>query len=127
MNVDKIYVLIYMKGYIMPKKVDNVLEIFIKKLSKLLGKRLKKIILFGSYARGDYEKNSDIDLMILTDLDDEELKKYRMKIREIACDIEIDNDVVISPLLRNISKYNERIDVIPFYMNVNKEGVVLNG
>ena len=111
----------------MPKKIDNVLEKFIKEISKLLGKRLKKIILFGSYARGDYEKNSDIDLMILTDLDDEELKKYRMKIREIACDIEFDNDVVISPLLRNISKYNERIDVIPFYMNVNEEGVVLNG
>jgi len=48
-----------------------------------------------------------------------------MKIREIACDIEFDNDVVISPLLRNINKYNERIDVIPFYINVNKEGIVL--
>ena len=127
MNVDKIYVLIYMKGYIMPKKVDNVLEIFIKKLSKLLGKRLKKIILYGSYARGDFNKNSDIDLMILTDFNNEELKKYRIRVREIACDIEDENDVIISPLLRNIDRYNERIDIIPFYMNVNKEGVILNG
>lgn len=112
MNVDKIYVLIYMKGYIMPKKVDNVLEIFIKKLSKLLGKRLKKIILYGSYARGDFNKNSDIDLMILTDFNNEELKKYRIKVREIACDIEDENDVIISPLLRNIDRYNERIDIM---------------
>ena len=111
----------------MPKKIDNVLEIFIKELSKLLGKRIKKIILYGSYARGDFDKNSDIDLMILTDLNDEELKKYRIKVREIACDIEYDNDVIISPLLRNINKYNERIDIVPFYMNVNKEGVVLSG
>ena len=111
----------------MPKKIDNVLEIFIKELSKLLGKRIKKIILYGSYARGDFDKNYDIDLMILTDLNDEELKKYRMKVREIACDIEYDNDVIISPLLRNINKYNERIDIVPFYMNINKEGVVLNG
>lgn len=111
----------------MPKKIDNVLEIFIKELSKLLGKRIKKIILYGSYARGDFDKNSDIDLMILTDLNDEELKKYRIKVREIACDIEYDNDVIISPLLRNINKYNERIDIVPFYMNINKEGVVLNG
>ena len=110
----------------MPKKIDNVLEIFIKELSKLLGKRIKKIILYGSYARGDFDKNSDIDLMILTDLNDEELKKYRIKVREIACDIEYDNDVIISPLLRNINKYNERIDIVPFYMNINKEGVVLN-
>ena len=74
-TVEKIenYVLIYMQ-----------LEIFIKELSKLFGKRIKKIILYGSYARGDFNKNSDIDLMILTDLDDEELKKYRIKVREIA-------------------------------------------
>ena len=92
-----------------------------------MGKRIKKIILYGSYARGDFNKNSDIDLMILTDLDDEELKKYRVKVREIACDIEYDNDVIISPLLRNINKYNKRIDVVPFYMNVNKEGILLKG
>ena len=90
---------------------------------------MKKVILYGSYARGDYSKNSDIDLMILTDLNDKELQKYRIKVRDIACDIEDDSDgdVIISPLLRNIKKYNERIDVIPFYMNVNNEGVVLYG
>lgn len=28
---------------------------------------------------------------------------------------------------KRIEKYNDRIDVIPFYMNVNKEGVILHG
>ena len=65
--------------------------------------------------------------MILTDLTEEELIKYRMKIRDIACDLEFDNDIVISPLVRNIEKYNNRIDIIPFYMNIQKEGVVLVG
>lgn len=75
---------------------------------------------------GDYDKNSDIDIMILTDLNDKELIAYRMKIRELACDLELENDVMISPLVRNIEKYNERIDVIPFYSNVQKEGVVIS-
>lgn len=75
---------------------------------------------------GDYDKNSDIDIMILTDLNDKELIEYRMKIRDLACDLELENDIMISPLVRNIEKYNERIDVIPFYSNVQKEGVVIS-
>lgn len=76
---------------------------------------------------GDYDKSSDIDIMILTDLDDDELIEYRGKIRNIACDLEFEKDVIISPIVRNIDKYNERIDVVPFYINIQKEGVVLRG
>lgn len=111
----------------MPNKIDKVLKQFISQVSNLIGYRLKKVILYGSYARGDYRKNSDIDIMILTDFNDEELAKYRMKIRELACDLELENDIIIPPIVRNIEKYNNRINVIPFYMNVQKEGVVLHG
>ena len=65
--------------------------------------------------------------MILTDFDDNELIQNRMKIRDIACDLELEYDVVISPIVRNIDKYNERINIIPFYINVQREGVALRG
>ena len=86
-----------------------------------------KFKIFGSRAKNTYKKNSDIDIMILTDFNDEELAKYRMKIRDLACDLELENDIIITPIVRNIEKYNNRINVIPFYMNVQKEGVVLHG
>ena len=111
----------------MANKIDKIIKKFILEVSNLIGGRLKKVILYGSYARGDYDKNSDIDIMILTDFNDEELAEYRFKIREIACDLELENDIVISPVVRNIEKYNDRINIIPFYMNVQKEGVVLHG
>ena len=111
----------------MPNKIDKIIKKFILEVSNLIGGRLKKVILYGSYARGDYDKNSDIDIMILTDFNDEELAEYRVKIREIACDLELENDIVISPVVRNIEKYNDRINIIPIYMNVQKEGVVLHG
>ena len=111
----------------MPNKIDNILKQFIMETSKMLGNRLKKVILYGSYARGDYNKNSDIDIMILTDLNDNELVEYRIKIRDLACDLELENDIIISPIVRNIEKYNNRINIVPFYMNVQKEGVVLHG
>lgn len=110
----------------MPNNINNILKLFVKQLSDLLGNRLKKVILYGSYARGDYDKNSDIDIMILTDFNDNELAKYRGKIRDLACDLELENDIIISPIVRNIEKYNNRINIVPFYMNVQKEGVVIS-
>jgi len=41
----------------------------------MLNRLLKKVIVYGSYARGDYQKNSDIDIMILVDADETEIKK----------------------------------------------------
>ena len=111
----------------MSSRIESVINEFITEISKLIGERLKKVILYGSYARGDFSKNSDIDIMILTDFNDEELVQKRMQIRELACDLELENDVVISPVVRNIDKYNARVNVIPFYSNVQKEGVVLRG
>ena len=47
---------------------DIILE-FSAELRKILGENLPKIILYGSYARGDYHKSSDVDVMILVTLD----------------------------------------------------------
>lgn len=74
---------------------------------------------------GDFNKSSDIDIMILTDLTDDEIVKYRSKIIEIAYEIEWDNvfEITISPLLKNINTYNYWLETLPFYINVQKEGV----
>ena len=111
----------------MPNNVQKIINDFLKKVETVLGNRLRKIILYGSYARGDYNKNSDIDIMILTDFNNVEIEQYRNTISDIAFDIELETGFIISPLIKNIEKYNDRIDVIPFYMNVNKEGVILHG
>lgn len=77
---------------------------------------------------GDFNKSSDIDIMILTNLTDEEIIKYRSEISYLAYDIEYDNnfDITLSPLVKNIDKFNYWLEALPFYMNVEKEGVVLS-
>lgn len=109
----------------MPDRENKEIKKFISEIQKLLKNRLKKVILYGSYARGDFNENSDIDIMILTDLNDREIEDYRDKISDIAYDIELDTGIVLSPVIKNIEKYNMRADFIPFYKNVQKEGVVL--
>ena len=112
-------------GIKMPKNVNKEIQEFIKQVKELLGIRLKKIILYGSYARGDYNKQSDVDIMILTDLSFEEIEEYRDKISDIAYDIELSTGIILSPVIKNIEKYNSRVHFVPFYKNVEKEGVVL--
>lgn len=109
----------------MPKNVNKEIDEFIKQIQKILGSRLKKVILYGSYARGDYNKQSDVDIMILADLSFKEIEEYRDRISDIAYDIELDTGVILSPVIKNIEKYNSRINFVPFYKNVQKEGVVL--
>lgn len=77
---------------------------------------------------GDFNEGSDIDIMILTDLSDDEIVEYRSRIISLAYDIEWDNafDITLSPLLKNIDKFNYWLEALPFYMNIQKEGVVLS-
>lgn len=112
----------------LPTQVDEVLQEFIKGIKSILGKRIKKVILYGSYARRDYNKNSDIDIMILTDLTDDEIIKYRNQILDYAYELEWNNnfDITISPLIKNIDNFNYWVKALPFYMNVEKEGVILS-
>lgn len=114
--------------YNLPIKIENIVDEFVKKANEILGDRVKKIILYGSYARGDYNESSDIDIMILTDLKDEEYYEYFSKISDMAYDIEFDNnfDIEISPVIKNIDRFNYWLEALPFYMNVQKEGVVLS-
>lgn len=111
-----------------PENINKIIEKFIVEVNNILGDRVKKIILYGSYARGDFNKDSDIDIMILTDLTDDEIVEYRDKIWDYAYDIECENnfEIEISPLVKNIDKFNYWLEALPFYMNVQKEGVILS-
>jgi len=111
-----------------PNEISNIIEQFVKGVNEILGNRVKKIILYGSYARGDFNESSDIDIMILTDLTDDEIIEYREKVWDYAYDLEFDNnfDIQLSPLVKNIDKFNYWLEALPFYMNVQKEGVVLS-
>ena len=63
-----------------------------------------------------------------TDFTDDEIVQYRSEIVQIAYDIEWNNkfDIHLSPLVKNVDRFNYWLEALPFYMNVQKEGVVLS-
>lgn len=46
------------------------------------GSKLDAVILYGSYARGDFDAESDIDIMVRVKLSQQDLKKYQW---EFSC------------------------------------------
>jgi len=83
-----------------------------------------KVILFGSYARGDNNEESDVDLLILLD---KEKVTYadETKISRPLFMIEIGTGISISPMVYTKDFWENKHKVTPFYENVNKEGISL--
>ena len=52
----------------MPYTVRQSIYLFLQQIKVILEQNLSKVIIYGSYARGDYHANSDVDIMILVDL-----------------------------------------------------------
>lgn len=50
-----------------PEKITLILDEVKERLDKIYGNKLKDVVLYGSYARGDFTDGSDIDLIILLD------------------------------------------------------------
>ena len=82
------------------------------------------LILFGSYARGDQNKESDIDLLILIDKE-KVTREDKLKFMHPLYDIELATGVLISPKVYSRQFWQQKHKTTPFYENVNKEGVLL--
>lgn len=109
------------------KNIQDIIWDFSQEVKKILGSRLSRIILYGSHARGDYKENSDIDIMILTTLTDSEIDKMENEIFDLAFDFQMKYFVDISVVIKNEEQFNYWLGALPFYNNVQKEGIVLVG
>ncbi len=90
---------------------------------ELFGDKFKNVILYGSYARGDYDGESDIDVMIMVDMSSEQLKKYRWEVSCFCADLNIENNVLITSKLQSYEVFEKWKMTLPFYKNVLKDGV----
>ena len=94
-------------------------------IKHIYGDKLKGVILFGSCARRDSESDSDVDIMILLDVPKEDVPIERQKIRAIisSLDEKYEYALLISPVIRSYDEFNKWEKVVPFYQNVQSEGV----
>lgn len=109
----------------MPLAMQNLMEQYIAEVKKIYGEHLRMVILYGSYARGDFAADSDVDIMILLDLPDLDLKTYSQKLSYMTYDFNMDYDMDIKPIAKSEAHFKKWVKNYPFYANAQKEGVVL--
>jgi len=104
-------------------ELNSVLAMLVTDCKDLLGDKLFDVRLYGSYAKGSQQEYSDIDVMILLDVDGIEARNHLRAICRIASEIDLKHDVVISPVVRSKHDYDRLKNSPGFYNNVMREGV----
>jgi len=101
-------------------EIKNILAEFKEEIEKLYGTRLKKVILYGSWARGDATEDSDIDLLIV--LEGEIVPGTEIdRMIDIITEINLKHDVLLS--VYPISEHDYSVITSPLLINVRKEGI----
>ena len=110
-------------GINMDSKAQTILKEVYDKCQQIYGTKLCNAYLYGSYARGDFDKDSDIDFLLTVDMDNPEKDNYFYDIAKLSNKLSLDYDVTVSITVKSQNHFLKYSDYLPFYANVLKEGI----
>ncbi len=93
----------------------EALDEFLKILREKFKNRIKEVIVFGSYARGDYTEESDIDVLIVGDVSLDEIV-------DISVEILLKYGEVINAIVEKKEEFEAKKS-FSFHKTVLKEGI----
>ena len=105
----------------MDEKIKSLINRIKAHLVKRYGEGIKKVILYGSYVRGDATRDSDIDVLVLVD---QSLNPFEVResLSDLLFDILLQEGEFVSVIAvpeHFFESYNS-----PFMLNVKKEGLI---
>lgn len=104
-------------------QLQTILSTVASQSKALFSEKLHSVILFGSYARGDFDSESDIDIMILADITDADINSFTKRLYEKIYHLELEYDCVLSICVVPNDRFNRFKNILPFYRNIDEEGV----
>ena len=102
--------------------VQYIIGQLTESISRLFPDEHPDVILFGSYARNDAEEDSDIDVLYLVDASRQQISEKNWQVGEAAANILLEHSIVVSPIVENRSYFEEHSE-LPFFQNIQREGV----
>jgi predicted nucleotidyltransferase len=108
----------------------NELEIITKKMTRIyrdvFGSDIVKILLYGSYARHDYDDESDIDIVAIVKGNRAELQELLKKIWNESSELELEYETIISPTVIPYDEFTQYQEALPYYCNIVREGIEIS-
>lgn len=107
---------------------DVLRDILTKAVSEyrnIFGDALVQVVLYGSYARGDYDNESDIDIVALVRCDRVTISEKTLAMAQFSSDLDLKYGVMVSPSAIPYDEYLKYQNDLPYYANIAKEGVEL--
>lgn len=110
-------------GSLLMPNEQAAIKAYISQIQEQYSNRIETVILFGSKARGDADAESDIDLLVKVDA---ETREFRSKLWQIASDISLEFNVVLSPRVIGQARWEELSRMrLPLYRAITVDGIAL--
>lgn len=105
-----------------PGLMKNLYEMC-EQLYDIYGDLMEKVVLYGSYARGEQTEDSDVDIAVfLKNGNTEEMHDHMV---DIVVDYELELALTLSVVPIEVEQYVQWRNTLPFYKNVDKEGILI--
>ena len=112
-----------MKTYAIDDKVNTIMTEICQIMQVIFGGNFKKLVLYGSYARGEQDIYSDMDILALVDLDENVLRGYDYQIFDLTYPLTLQYGILLSVMTKSETHFLHWVDVVPFYENIRSEGI----
>ena len=104
------------------EQIEYISQTVADKAREVCGDKLREVILYGSYARGDFHEWSDVDIMVLVDADDMDCKRFDDKLMHALFELDNRMNLLLYIIVTPYDRFCHLKDIYPLYRNVDKEG-----
>ncbi len=103
------------------KQAVEILGEVYQQCGSRFGCPIEDAYLYGSFARGDYHRDSDVDILLTVPSDD--LAPLRKIAAEVTSQLSLKHDVMVSVSIKPSAQFKRYAASVPYYQNVLREGI----
>lgn len=103
-------------------QLNQIMKAMVDCYKNVYGNNIVDIVLYGSYARGDYNENSDIDIVALVHGTRIELQEKLKEVWDKSAELGLENDIIVSSGVIPYDEFEKYQHTLPYYRNIMQEG-----
>jgi len=103
--------------------LDSICKRVVESYRRVYGNDVEAVYLYGSYARGDFDEESDIDFVAIVNGERLPLQAKRFEVWKDLNKMDLEYDTVSSAKVIPSADFYQYKDYLAYYKNIEREGV----